>query len=80
MTLAERPNPSIQTDESFPIPAEVIDWVPSSPLSSAQAPPQRDNAIQPYDPERIRQQYKGQWFTVTQRWLAILLPFMQFVF
>jgi predicted unusual protein kinase regulating ubiquinone biosynthesis (AarF/ABC1/UbiB family) len=80
MTLAERPNPSIQTDESLPIPAEVIDWIPSSPLSSAQAPPQRDNTIQPYDPERIRQQYQGQWFIVTQRWLAILLPFAQFVF
>ncbi|MCG9890600.1 MAG: AarF/ABC1/UbiB kinase family protein [Thermosynechococcaceae cyanobacterium MS004] len=80
MTLAERPNPVLQSDDIPSTPAEVVDWTPTTPLSSAQTPPQRDETIQPYDPERIRRQYQGQWFMVTQRWLAILWPFARFVF
>jgi predicted unusual protein kinase regulating ubiquinone biosynthesis (AarF/ABC1/UbiB family) len=80
MTLAERPKPLLSDDAGDLRVAEVVDWIPSSPLSSAQVPPPRDTTVQPYDPERIRQQYQGQWFLVTQRWLAILLPFARFVF
>ncbi|WP_404791234.1 ABC1 kinase family protein [Altericista sp. CCNU0014] len=80
MTLAERPKPLLLEDESDLLTVEVVDWVPPVPLSSAQGPPPRDTTVQPYDPERIRQQYQGKWFQVTQRWLAILLPFTRFVF
>ncbi len=80
MTLAERPKPLFPEDEGDLRMAEVVDWVPPTPLSSAQVPPPRDTTVQPYNPERIRQQYQGQWFLVTQRWLAILLPFISFVF
>jgi predicted unusual protein kinase regulating ubiquinone biosynthesis (AarF/ABC1/UbiB family) len=80
MTLAERPKTLLSDDAGDLRPVEVVDWIPSSPLSSAQAPPPRDTTVQPYDPERIRQQYQGQWFLVTRRWLAILLPFARFVF
>lgn len=80
MTLAERPKPLLSDDAGDLRPVEVVDWIPSSPLSSAQVPPPRDTTVQPYDPERIRRQYQGKWFLVTQRWLAILLPFARFVF
>jgi predicted unusual protein kinase regulating ubiquinone biosynthesis (AarF/ABC1/UbiB family) len=80
MTLAERPIPILEHDGDRPVPAEVVDWAVQSPLFSAQVPPPRDTTVQPYDPERIRQQYQGQWFLVTQRWLAILFPFISFVF
>ena len=80
MTLAERPNPVTQSDPTPPIPAEVVDWSPASTLSSAQLPPKRDNTVQTYDPERVRQQYRGQWGKVLGRWLAILWPFARFVF
>ena len=80
MTLAERPIPIPQFDGDQPLPVEVVDWAVQSPLHSAQTPPPRDTTVQPYDPERIRQQYEGQWFLVMQRWLAILLPFVSLVF
>jgi predicted unusual protein kinase regulating ubiquinone biosynthesis (AarF/ABC1/UbiB family) len=80
MTLAERPTPILELEKELPLPVEVVDWSVQSPLHSAQVPPQRDTTIQPYDPERIRQQYQGQWLKVTQRWMAILIPFTQFVF
>lgn len=80
MTLAERPQPLLSTDEDELIAVEVVDWIEHSPLSSAQGPPPRDTTVQPYDPERIRQQYKGQWLQVTQRWVSILWPFARFVF
>lgn len=79
MTLAERPNPVIPPNETSATPAEVVDWTPS-PLSSAQSLPLRDTTVQPYSPERIRQQYEGQWLKVGQRWFAILWPFARFVF
>jgi predicted unusual protein kinase regulating ubiquinone biosynthesis (AarF/ABC1/UbiB family) len=80
MTLAERPTPTLKFDGDRPVPVEVVDWPVEAPLPSAQVPPPRDTTVQPYDPERIRQQYQGQWFLVTQRWLAILFPFASFVF
>jgi predicted unusual protein kinase regulating ubiquinone biosynthesis (AarF/ABC1/UbiB family) len=80
MTLAESPKPVISEPEDDLLAVEVVDWEPSVPLSSAQVPLPRDTTVQPYDPERIRQQYQGQWFLVTQRWLAILFPFASFVF
>jgi predicted unusual protein kinase regulating ubiquinone biosynthesis (AarF/ABC1/UbiB family) len=80
MTLAERPIPISPFDGDQPLPVDVVDWAVPSPLHSAQTPPPRDTTVQPYDPERIRQQYQGQWFLVMQRWLAILLPFVSFVF
>ncbi|MGB8701078.1 MAG: AarF/ABC1/UbiB kinase family protein [Thermosynechococcaceae cyanobacterium] len=83
MTLAERPKPllpDIEPETAQPLAVEVVDWTPTEPLFSAQSPPQRDTTIQPYDPERIRQQYQGQWFKVIQRWFAILWPFVRFVF
>jgi predicted unusual protein kinase regulating ubiquinone biosynthesis (AarF/ABC1/UbiB family) len=80
MTLAERPTPILEFDNEQPVPVEIVDWTARSPLHSAQVPPQRDTTIQPYDPERIRQQYEGQWLKVTQRWMAILVPFTRFVF
>jgi predicted unusual protein kinase regulating ubiquinone biosynthesis (AarF/ABC1/UbiB family) len=80
MTLAERPTPTLKFDGDRPLPVEVVDWPVEAPLPSAQVPPPRDTTVQPYDPERIRQQYQGQWFLVAQRWLAILFPFVSFVF
>lgn len=80
MTLAERPSPSAINENEVPLAVEVVDWSTPQPLGSAQTPPQRDTTIQPYDPERIRQQYEGQWFTVARRWMAILVPFARFVF
>jgi predicted unusual protein kinase regulating ubiquinone biosynthesis (AarF/ABC1/UbiB family) len=80
MTLAERPTPILEFEGDQPLPVEIVDWNAQSPLHSAQVPPQRDTTIQPYDPERIRQQYEGQWLKVTQRWIAILFPFARFVF
>jgi predicted unusual protein kinase regulating ubiquinone biosynthesis (AarF/ABC1/UbiB family) len=80
MTLAERPIPISPFDGDQPLPVDVVDWAVQTPLHSAQTPPPRDTTVQPYDPERIRQQYQGQWFLVMQRWLAILLPFVSFVF
>jgi predicted unusual protein kinase regulating ubiquinone biosynthesis (AarF/ABC1/UbiB family) len=80
MTLAERPTPTLKSDGDRPLPVEVVDWPVEAPLPSAQVPPPRDTTVQPYDPERIRQQYQGQWFLVTQRWWAILFPFVSFVF
>ena len=80
MTLAERPKPLFSEDEGDLRVAEVVDWVPQNSLSSAQVPPPRDTTVQPYDPERIRQQYQGQWLLVAQRWFAILFPFVSFVF
>jgi predicted unusual protein kinase regulating ubiquinone biosynthesis (AarF/ABC1/UbiB family) len=80
MTLAERPKPIFPEQDGDLLPVEVVDWVPPVHLSSAQGPPPRDTTVQPYDPEQIRQQYQGQWFTVGQRWFAILLPFASFVF
>jgi predicted unusual protein kinase regulating ubiquinone biosynthesis (AarF/ABC1/UbiB family) len=80
MTLAERPIPISPFDGDQPLPVDVVDWAVQTPLHSAQTSPPRDTTVQPYDPERIRQQYQGQWFLVMQRWLAILLPFISFVF
>jgi predicted unusual protein kinase regulating ubiquinone biosynthesis (AarF/ABC1/UbiB family) len=80
MTLVESPKPLFSEPEDDLLTVEVVDWVAPDSLSSAQAPPPRDTTVQPYDPERIRQQYEGQWFLVTKRWLAILLPFASFVF
>jgi predicted unusual protein kinase regulating ubiquinone biosynthesis (AarF/ABC1/UbiB family) len=80
MTLAN-PTPKAEStvaDSSVPI--EVVDWVPQRSLASAQEPPERDTAVQPYDIERIRQQYQGQWGKVTHRWFTILVPFLQFVY
>jgi predicted unusual protein kinase regulating ubiquinone biosynthesis (AarF/ABC1/UbiB family) len=80
MTLApSMPTPDLLTPEN-PVPAEVVDWIPSRSLPSAEEPPERDTTVQPYDIERIRQQYQGQWGKVSRRWMTILVPFWRFVY
>jgi predicted unusual protein kinase regulating ubiquinone biosynthesis (AarF/ABC1/UbiB family) len=81
MTLAERPLTQLDPDREQALTVEVAEeWLPKSPLGSAQPPPKRDTTVQPYDPELIRQRYDGQWLKVTRRWLAILFPFVRFVY
>jgi predicted unusual protein kinase regulating ubiquinone biosynthesis (AarF/ABC1/UbiB family) len=80
MTLANSTPKAESTVPESSVPIEVVDWIPQRSLTSAQEPPERDTVVQPYDIERIRQQYQGQWGKVSHRWFTILVPFLRFVY